>query len=148
MSLPLMPNARASPVRRAARPSTSWGRLASPETLRTFWAIQLLTKVSISVLGVMECSFSDICCSANSYPVDRLSLARLFGNAHCDGKGQLVVARPCKGAADRHDLGQVACHRHGDQVEAAHLAVGGVEGDPAGTRHKHFPPGMGGARPK
>ena len=34
----------------------------------------------------------------------------------------------------------------GNEVEAAHLAVGGIESDPAGARHEHFRPGMGDAR--
>ena len=49
-------------------------------------------------------------------------------------------------AGHRHRLTDVAPHRHGNQIEAADAAVGGIEGDPAGAGHENFRPGVRGAR--
>lgn len=52
------------------------------------------------------------------------------------------VCHPHETARNRHDLCDVASDGDGDQVEAANVAVGRIEGDPASAGHVNLRPGM------
>src|SRR3569833_492648 len=119
-----MPCARASAVRCAASRSTSVTTIR-PTVPRTWCATQACAKDATSVLEGMAYSSGGL------------------ADANVDDQAGRVIVGSGEGAADRHGLCQIARHRHRDQVEAARLAVGGIETDPAGARHEHFRPGMG-----
>ena len=57
------------------------------------------------------------------------------------------IRRPHKRTRNRGNGFRVAMYRNRDVVAADHQAAGGIKPPPAGTRQKHFRPGMGGGVP-